>query len=133
MKFAAPQISCLSCERGTQDWTPGVKDSLCKNTVERLPGNSSSRHCSKVPSNLKRCCPPTSTDTQIDGIDSLHVIDGTLNVKKYIAIILESKLLPSIREIGSRVGRNHATVMRICDRWMRKGTTDRRGQSHPPQ
>ncbi|GFW64410.1 transposable element Tcb1 transposase [Trichonephila clavipes] len=23
--------------------------------------------------------------------------------------------------------------MRICDRWMQDGTTDRRGQSHPPQ
>ncbi|GFX04251.1 transposable element Tcb1 transposase [Trichonephila clavipes] len=37
------------------------------------------------------------------------------------------------REIGSRVGRNQTTVMRICDRWMQEGTTDRRGQSHPPQ
>ncbi|GFW57009.1 transposable element Tcb1 transposase [Trichonephila clavipes] len=39
----------------------------------------------------------------------------------------------SFREIGSRVGRNQTTVMRICDRWMQKGTTDRRGRSHPPQ
>ncbi|GFW29156.1 transposable element Tcb1 transposase [Trichonephila clavipes] len=23
--------------------------------------------------------------------------------------------------------------MRICDRWIQKGTTDRRGRSHPPQ
>ncbi|GFV73001.1 transposable element Tcb1 transposase [Trichonephila clavipes] len=23
--------------------------------------------------------------------------------------------------------------MRICDRWMQEGTTDQRGQSHPPQ
>ncbi|GFU31812.1 transposable element Tcb1 transposase [Trichonephila clavipes] len=36
-------------------------------------------------------------------------------------------------EIGSRVGRNQTTVMRICDRWMQEGTTDRRGRSHPPQ
>ncbi|GFV02375.1 transposable element Tcb1 transposase [Trichonephila clavipes] len=36
-------------------------------------------------------------------------------------------------EIGSRVGRNQTTVMRICDRWMQDGTTDRRGRSHPPQ
>ncbi|GFV07184.1 transposable element Tcb1 transposase [Trichonephila clavipes] len=35
--------------------------------------------------------------------------------------------------IGSRVGRNQTTVMRICDRWMQGGTTDRRGRSHPPQ
>ncbi|GFS65913.1 transposable element Tcb1 transposase [Trichonephila clavipes] len=39
----------------------------------------------------------------------------------------------SFREIGSRVGRNQTTVMRICDRWMQEGTTDRRGQLHPPQ
>ncbi|GFW89017.1 transposable element Tcb1 transposase [Trichonephila clavipes] len=39
----------------------------------------------------------------------------------------------SFREIGSRVGRNQTTVMRICDRWMQEGTTDRRGQSHPSQ
>ncbi|GFV12702.1 transposable element Tcb1 transposase [Trichonephila clavipes] len=37
------------------------------------------------------------------------------------------------QEIGSRVGRNQTTVMRICDRWMQEGTTDRRGRSHPPQ
>ncbi|GFV24737.1 transposable element Tcb1 transposase [Trichonephila clavipes] len=36
-------------------------------------------------------------------------------------------------EIGSRVGRNQTTVMRLCDRWMQEGTTDRRGRSHPPQ
>ncbi|GFX84910.1 uncharacterized protein TNCV_4997421 [Trichonephila clavipes] len=38
-----------------------------------------------------------------------------------------------IREIGSRVGRNQKTVMRICDHWMQEGKTDRRGRSHPPQ
>ncbi|GFV55254.1 transposable element Tcb1 transposase [Trichonephila clavipes] len=37
------------------------------------------------------------------------------------------------RKIGSRVGRNQTTVMRICDHWIQKGTTDRRGRSHPPQ
>ncbi|GFU47603.1 transposable element Tcb1 transposase [Trichonephila clavipes] len=39
----------------------------------------------------------------------------------------------SFREIGNRVGRNQTTVMRICDRWMQEGKTDRRGRSHPPQ
>ncbi|GFW29863.1 transposable element Tcb1 transposase [Trichonephila clavipes] len=39
----------------------------------------------------------------------------------------------SFREIGSRVGRNQKTVMRICDHWMQEGTTDRRSRSHPPQ
>ncbi|GFX92353.1 transposable element Tcb1 transposase [Trichonephila clavipes] len=37
------------------------------------------------------------------------------------------------RQIGSRVGRNQTTVMRICDSWMLDGTTDRHGQLHPPQ
>ncbi|GFY24179.1 uncharacterized protein TNCV_1012321 [Trichonephila clavipes] len=37
------------------------------------------------------------------------------------------------RKIGSRVGRNQKTVIRICDRWMQEGTADRRGRSHPPQ
>ncbi|GFW63575.1 transposable element Tcb1 transposase [Trichonephila clavipes] len=39
----------------------------------------------------------------------------------------------SFRQIGSRVGRNQTTVMRICHRWMQEGTTDRRGRSHPLQ
>ncbi|GFX81357.1 transposable element Tcb1 transposase [Trichonephila clavipes] len=39
----------------------------------------------------------------------------------------------SFREIGSRVGRNQTTVMRICDRWMQEGTTDQSSRSHPPQ
>ncbi|GFV68120.1 transposable element Tcb1 transposase [Trichonephila clavipes] len=39
----------------------------------------------------------------------------------------------SFREIGSRVGRNLTSVMRICDHWMQEGTTDRRGRSHPSQ
>ncbi|GFU06814.1 transposable element Tcb1 transposase [Trichonephila clavipes] len=37
------------------------------------------------------------------------------------------------RKISSSVGRNQTTVMRICDRWMQEGMTDRRGLSHPPQ
>ncbi|GFS95710.1 transposable element Tcb1 transposase [Trichonephila clavipes] len=37
------------------------------------------------------------------------------------------------RKIGSRVGRNQTTVMRIFDRWMQESTTDQRGRSHPPQ
>ncbi|GFX77661.1 uncharacterized protein TNCV_1105781 [Trichonephila clavipes] len=39
----------------------------------------------------------------------------------------------SFREIGSRVGRNQTTVMRICNRWLQESTKDRRGRSHPPQ
>ncbi|GFX20802.1 hypothetical protein TNCV_78591 [Trichonephila clavipes] len=47
LMFSAPQYSVVPVEcsqRDTQDWTPGVKDSLCKMAVESLPGNSSSRH-----------------------------------------------------------------------------------------
>ncbi|GFV56217.1 transposable element Tcb1 transposase [Trichonephila clavipes] len=39
----------------------------------------------------------------------------------------------SFREIGSPVGRNQTTVMRIYARWMQEGTMDQRTQSHPPQ
>ncbi|GFV63363.1 HTH_38 domain-containing protein [Trichonephila clavipes] len=39
----------------------------------------------------------------------------------------------SFRQIGSHVGRNQTTAMRICDRWMQEGMTDRRGRSHSPQ
>ncbi|GFX74445.1 transposable element Tcb1 transposase [Trichonephila clavipes] len=39
----------------------------------------------------------------------------------------------SFRKIGSLVGQNETTVMRICDRWMQEDTTDRRGRLHPPQ
>ncbi|GFW58570.1 transposable element Tcb1 transposase [Trichonephila clavipes] len=48
-----------------------------------------------------------------------------------IATLRDCRL--SFRKIGCRVGRNRTTVMRICDRWMQEGTTDRRGLSHPPQ
>ncbi|KFM76077.1 hypothetical protein X975_22273, partial [Stegodyphus mimosarum] len=37
----------------------------------------------------------------------------------------------SFREIGSRVERNQATVMRMCDRWTQERRTDRRVRSHP--
>ncbi|GFS58208.1 transposable element Tc1 transposase [Trichonephila clavipes] len=39
----------------------------------------------------------------------------------------------SFREIGSRVGRNQTTSMRICYLWMQEGTMDQRGRLHPPQ
>ncbi|GFU68431.1 HTH_38 domain-containing protein [Trichonephila clavipes] len=38
----------------------------------------------------------------------------------------------SVRKIGSRVERNKTNVMRICDRWMQEGTTNRLGRSYPP-
>ncbi|GFU63207.1 HTH_38 domain-containing protein [Trichonephila clavipes] len=39
----------------------------------------------------------------------------------------------SFREIGSRVGRNQTTVMRICDLWMQEGMANRCGRSHLPR
>ncbi|UYV75812.1 hypothetical protein LAZ67_13001425 [Cordylochernes scorpioides] len=45
----------------------------------------------------------------------------------------KTRLAAIEREIGSRVGRNQTTVMRICDRWMQEVTTDRRVRSHAPQ
>ncbi|GFY27388.1 transposable element Tcb1 transposase [Trichonephila clavipes] len=41
--------------------------------------------------------------------------------------------LCSATEIGSRVGRNQTNVMRMYDRWMQEGTTDRPGRSHLSQ
>ncbi|GFX49523.1 hypothetical protein TNCV_4901651 [Trichonephila clavipes] len=38
----------------------------------------------------------------------------------------------SVRELWA-LRRNQTTVMRIWDRWMQEGTTDRRDRSHPPQ
>ncbi|GFW81836.1 transposable element Tcb1 transposase [Trichonephila clavipes] len=44
-----------------------------------------------------------------------------------------TRILSWAQKIGSRVGRNKTTVIRICDRWVQKGTTDRRGRSYPLQ
>ncbi|GFV82824.1 transposable element Tcb1 transposase [Trichonephila clavipes] len=37
----------------------------------------------------------------------------------------------STGELGQRIGRNQATVMRICPRWIQEKTTEQRGQSPP--
>ncbi|GFX39977.1 transposable element Tcb1 transposase [Trichonephila clavipes] len=39
----------------------------------------------------------------------------------------------SFREIGQLVGRNQATVMWICHRWLQKKTMNLRGRSHQPR
>ncbi|GFX17764.1 transposable element Tcb1 transposase [Trichonephila clavipes] len=49
--------------------------------------------------------------------------NGDFDVKDQLCVV----------EIGSRVGPNQTTVMRICDYWMKEDTTDQRGRSHPPQ
>ncbi|GFV11718.1 transposable element Tcb1 transposase [Trichonephila clavipes] len=59
---------------------------------------------------------------------------GILNVVQQMVIYSCSRIeFNNSRKIGSRVGQNQTTVMRICDRWMQEGTTDRRGRSHSPQ
>ncbi|GFV89251.1 transposable element Tcb1 transposase [Trichonephila clavipes] len=50
-----------------------------------------------------------------------------------LAISVSDENIEKGREIDQRVGRNQATVMRICHRWMQGETRDRRGQSHPPR
>ncbi|GFX04480.1 transposable element Tcb1 transposase [Trichonephila clavipes] len=52
-------------------------------------------------------------------------------ILKLSAIRVQSNMLRW--KIGSRVGRNQTTVMRIYDRWMQEGTTSRHGRTHPPQ
>ncbi|MBJ5459487.1 hypothetical protein JGG43_23985 [Salmonella enterica subsp. enterica serovar Typhimurium] len=39
----------------------------------------------------------------------------------------------SYREIGPRVGRHPATVMRVWNRWVQEGQTDRRERSPQPR
>ncbi|GFV80554.1 transposable element Tcb1 transposase [Trichonephila clavipes] len=57
----------------------------------------------------------------------IHVRDNQRrNVHFLIHFYVEGK-------IGSRIGRNQITVVRICDRWMQEGMMDRRGRSHLPQ
>ncbi|GFX10106.1 HTH_38 domain-containing protein [Trichonephila clavipes] len=70
--------------------------------------------------------PVTSRRKQRSAFDQVSEFD-----RERIVAYRDSGL--SFRKIGSRVGRNQTTVMRICDRWMQEGTTDRHGRSHPPQ
>ncbi|GFV87960.1 transposable element Tcb1 transposase [Trichonephila clavipes] len=55
------------------------------------------------------------------------------NCKISYKIELKNYDCRSYKKIGSRVGRNQTTVMRICDRWWQEGATDRRGRSYPPE
>ncbi|GFV37330.1 transposable element Tcb1 transposase [Trichonephila clavipes] len=57
---------------------------------------------------------------------------GSFSVAERMFLHVQFSLL-FVQEIGSRVGRNQTTVLRICDLWMQTATTDRRGRSHPPQ
>ncbi|GFU09249.1 transposable element Tcb1 transposase [Trichonephila clavipes] len=67
-----------------------------------------------------------STRKQRSAFDQVSEFDrGKIVAYRYCGL--------SFREIGSPVGRNQTTVMRICDRWMQEGMTDQRGPSHPPQ
>ncbi|GFV11701.1 transposable element Tcb1 transposase [Trichonephila clavipes] len=57
---------------------------------------------------------------------------GTLNSRRAASFLMRF-VKQEDRKIGSRVGRNQTIVMRIYDRWMQEGTTDRPGRSHSPQ
>ncbi|GFW85517.1 hypothetical protein TNCV_145621 [Trichonephila clavipes] len=64
LMLLAPQklVFLTGCrQRDTQDWAPGVNDSLCMMAVDCLSGNSFSRHSSKVTSKLMRHCPLMSS------------------------------------------------------------------------
>ncbi|GFW21368.1 hypothetical protein TNCV_1531931 [Trichonephila clavipes] len=59
-----PQYSVFPAgysQRDSPDWPADVKTSLCKTSVDSLPGNSSSRHGSSVTSKRKSCCPLMSS------------------------------------------------------------------------
>ncbi|GFU53142.1 transposable element Tcb1 transposase [Trichonephila clavipes] len=79
--------------------------------------------------------PPTNKNTLIRALteewDKLpqQLLDNV--VQRRIVAYRDCGL--SFREIGSRVGRNQTTVMRIWGCWMQESTMDRRGRSHPPQ
>ncbi|GFY04097.1 transposable element Tcb1 transposase [Trichonephila clavipes] len=73
-----------------------------------------------------------SKNDQISRIKQRSAFDHVSNFDRRRIVVCRDYRL-SFRQIGSRVGRNQTTVMRICDRWMQEGTTDRRGRSHPPQ
>ncbi|GFU81594.1 transposable element Tcb1 transposase [Trichonephila clavipes] len=67
-----------------------LKDTFGDRLISRFgPVNWPSRSCDLT---------PLDYFLSADGIDHLHIIDGTLNVRKYIFTILEPNLLPSIRD-----------------------------------
>ncbi|GFS52054.1 hypothetical protein TNCV_1104761 [Trichonephila clavipes] len=64
LMFSAPQYPLFPAvcrQRHAQDWTPDIKNCLCKTAVDCFPGNSSSRPSSKVMSKLRNRCLPIST------------------------------------------------------------------------
>ncbi|GFT10742.1 transposable element Tcb1 transposase [Trichonephila clavipes] len=77
--------------------------------------------------------PKPSTEINIPETPYVSVEDPTCRVfnlslnLSWLTVVLFSW------KIGSRVGLNQTTVIQICERWMKEGTMDRRGQSHPPQ
>ncbi|GFX45628.1 hypothetical protein TNCV_176211 [Trichonephila clavipes] len=70
------------------------------------------------------------TRTQLWNSNSDH--GQTEKILHHVSLLWAWRI-STLREIGSRVGRNQTTVMRIWDCWMQEGTADRRGRSHPPQ
>ncbi|GFT57864.1 hypothetical protein TNCV_4865811 [Trichonephila clavipes] len=61
LMFSIPQYPFFAAgcnQRDVPDWTPDIKALFCTTAVDRMPGNSSSRHNSKVTNNLRSHCPP---------------------------------------------------------------------------
>ncbi|GFV22348.1 HTH_48 domain-containing protein [Trichonephila clavipes] len=75
-------------QRDTQDWTPGLEDSLCKTAVERLTGNSSPRHSRKegrqsVNSDPRSGRPSTSrNEDKISQVKAVVLSDRRLTVRE---------------------------------------------------
>ncbi|GFU40253.1 hypothetical protein TNCV_3112011 [Trichonephila clavipes] len=65
----------------------------------------------------------------LDAFDRGQIV-GVRRMKNSISEIVRQ--LGFSREIGLRVGRNRATVMRMCHRWTQEETTDRWRPSHIP-
>ncbi|UYV70136.1 hypothetical protein LAZ67_7001932 [Cordylochernes scorpioides] len=107
-------------------------------------GNPDSRGDSEYTSSWRLCAPSllrTSDLSQRPSAATVSHRDLFLTLKmatsnspqKFHAEVESGRLATDAGEIGSRVGRNQTTVMRICDRWMQEGSMDRRVRSHPPQ
>ncbi|GFV11698.1 transposable element Tcb1 transposase [Trichonephila clavipes] len=95
-------------------------------TFDVLPSSigDSSTHRGRTADHLI-CC-PTGAPNFLRSIDASAIfLRKDSSLPKYCGL--------SFRKIGSRVGRNQTIVMRIYDRWMQVGTTDRPGRSHSPQ
>ncbi|GFY14318.1 transposable element Tcb1 transposase [Trichonephila clavipes] len=104
-----------------QGWTPGVKDSLCKTALERLPRNLSSSHCSKTILRLR--IPLRRNRRQYE---QLTDFDRGRKIG-----LREAGW--SNRRIGRNLGQNDMVVARCWHQWITEGRVYRRGGSGRPR